>query len=46
MPIEIIINDKSYKISPSKKINTLDTKSKITSFEVDRDYYIESVRIK
>jgi len=47
MPVEIIINDKSYFINPSdKKINTLKVDSDINSFKVNSNYYINSYNVK
>ncbi|MGR7811948.1 M1 family metallopeptidase [Lacinutrix undariae] len=47
MPVEIIINKKSYFINPSdKKVNTLKVDSDINSFKVNSNYYINSYYVK
>ncbi|MEJ6791450.1 MAG: M1 family aminopeptidase, partial [Lacinutrix sp.] len=47
MPIKILVNDESYIINPSEKeVKSFKTKSDIKSFKVDRNYYIEAVRVK
>ena len=46
MTIEIIVNGTSYYIHPTDDVKSLTIDSKIKSFKVDRDYYINSKQLK
>ncbi|WP_272022689.1 M1 family metallopeptidase [Olleya namhaensis] len=47
MPIEVLVNGKSFTITPSdKEVKSLKFDSDINTFEVDKDYYINSYRVK
>jgi len=46
MTIEIIVNGTSYYINPTHDVKSLTIDSKIKSFKVDRDYYINSKQLK
>jgi len=46
MTIEIIVNGTSYYIHPTDDVKSLTIDSKIESFKVDRDYYINSKQLK
>jgi len=45
MPLEVIINGESYKLNPSSKNQKLKVKEKITSFEIDRDYFVNASQL-
>lgn len=47
MPIKVIINGETFTIDPSdSEVRTLKTESDIQSFEVDRNYFIQSKKLK
>lgn len=47
MPVEVLVNGKSFTITPSdKEVKSLKIDSDINTFEVDKDYYINSYRVK
>ena len=47
MPIEVLVNGKSFTITPSdKEVKSLKFDPDINTFEVDKDYYINSYRVK
>lgn len=47
MPIEVLVNGKSFTITPSdKEVKSLKFDSDINTFVVDKDYYINSYRVK
>ena len=45
IPIKIKINNKVYKVKPTKQFQTLKTDSKITSVEVDKNYFISEAQL-
>ena len=45
MPIRVTVNGKEVKITPTEAMQTLEYPEEITSFEVDRNYYVDAEKI-
>ena len=45
MPLSVAINGKQVRLTPTAMMQTFDAKGPVNSFEVDRNYYVESAKL-
>jgi hypothetical protein len=44
MPLRVTVNGKDARITPSEDMQTVEFPEAITSFEVDRNFYVEAAK--
>jgi aminopeptidase N len=45
MPLSVAINGKQVRLTPTAVMQKFDAKEPVNSFEVDRNYYVESAKL-
>ena len=45
MPLRVAVNGKPVTLTPTSSLQTFDAKEAVNSFEVDRNYYVESAKL-